>query len=839
MEQDLDAAVEFGPFRLLPTRRLLMREGVPVHLGDRALEILLILVELAPNVVSKKTLLERAWQSRFVEEVNLRFQIRALRKALGDGNRYISTVSGRGYCFVAPVVRSGEAVQRPDSAETNLPQPLTNIVARANELAELRETLEHGRLVTVVGPGGVGKTRLAVELGWRVLGSFPGGVWLIDLAPLINPDTLVSATAAVLGVFVPNPDKGVEAIALAIAARPTLLIFDNCEHLIAAAAQLVRGLIEKAPALSVLATSQEALGLQAEIRYRLPPLAAPPAGASEIAGFGAVDLFVRRAQTADRLFALDARNRADVAEICRRLDGLPLALEMAAVRLHLLGADGLRAGLDERLKLLKGAPHGGEMRHGSLQAMVEWSHGLLDPADQRLFRRLAVFPASFTLDAAVAVEGGKDRWEILDSLGRLVDKSLVTIESREPVRYRLLETLRIYAAERLRSSGESDEVSAWHARQVLAVLEEAYAAWETVPTQAWRARYRVEMDDLRAALDWALAVPGRRRLALELAGPGARLFTMLELNADGKRYLDRIIPLIAPDTPAEVAARVLSQAAGMLVRTRDPARLLYAQRAAELYRQLGDPVGLGTVLAGIGQYRVAQQRHAEALTVLEEAWELLGNTTSWKRQLVVLGSLGWIADVSGEHDAAGRYFRQALDLSVAWGDEPIHVGNLAGHEFFVGNVGRAIEIGREAIERLRGPPYRKGIRYLMVNQAHFLLHVGDVEEARSFAAAAFADGRKTNYPERHEVLLWAVLSAFEGRLIEAARLLGVVDAEQERLGAPVGLMERPLYEELGRRLDAGLPPAELEALKAEGARWTVAQAMEFVSTCLLLPPRAS
>jgi tetratricopeptide (TPR) repeat protein len=313
---------------------------------------------------------------------------------------------------------------------------------------------------------------------------------------------------------------------------------------------------------------------------------------------------------------------------------------------------------------------------------------------------------------------------------------------------------------------------------------------------------------------------------------------MLALNADGKRYLDRIIPLIAQDTPAEVAARVLSQAAGMLVRARDPAGLVYAQRAAELYRQLGDPVGLGTVLAGIGIYRANQQRHAEALAALEEARELLGNTKFWKRQLLVLTGLGLTAEGSGDHDAAGHYHRQALDVAGAGSYEPVLLSNLANHEFIIGNVARAIEIGREAIVRLRGSPDRKGLRDLMVNQAFYLLHVGDVEEARFFAEEAFSCAGKANFPSSSELLLWAVLSAFEGRLIEAARLLGVVDAELERLGEPVDPMERPLYEEVGRRLDAVLPPNELDALKAEGARWTVAKALEFVSTCLLLPPPA-
>ena len=356
-------------------------------------------------------------------------QMTALRKALGDGEsgiRYVSTIQGRGYRFIAPVSHSktsalqkaapplrlvgrdhpvrktserlSAAASETTEPDTNLPQRLAAVIGRAAELAELQESIGRNRLVTLVGTDGIGKTRLAVELGWLSTGLFADGVWLIDLAPVTDPAVVTSATATVLGVALRDAEAPVQAIAAAIGKQRWLLIFDNCEHLIAAAAELIEALLERVPGLSVLATSQEILHVAAEQIYRLNPLALPPAAGSvaKIAGFGAVALFVERARAADRRFVLDAGNAAGVAEICRRLDGIPLALEMAAARLPLLGIEGLRARLDERLFMLTTGAHTAETRHRTLRNMVEWSLGLLDPADQRVFRRLAVFAGSFS-----------------------------------------------------------------------------------------------------------------------------------------------------------------------------------------------------------------------------------------------------------------------------------------------------------------------------------------------------------------------------------------------------------------------------------------------------------
>jgi len=343
---------------------------------------------------------------------------------------------------------------------TNLPHRADMLIGRDADLAELYDRVARHRLVTLTGSGGMGKTRLAIELGRSAIALFPDGAWLVDLAPLTDSLQVVSATAAVLGVASDSAGAGAASLVDAVGQRKLLLILDNCEHLVGAVAAMTTSLLDRAAGVSVLVTSQEALGVAAEQIYKLDPLALPPADAGEIAGFGAVDLFVQRAAAADRRFRLDAANADAVRDICRRLDGMPLALEMAASRLPLLGIDGLRAALGERLRLLGTRQRAGEPRHSTLRAMVEWSHGLLDPAEQRLFRHLAVFPGSFSLDAVVTVAGADTgRWEIADRLGRLIDKSMVTVEAGATPRYRLLETLRLYAAEKLAAVGLEES---WH-----------------------------------------------------------------------------------------------------------------------------------------------------------------------------------------------------------------------------------------------------------------------------------------------------------------------------------------------------------------------------------------
>ncbi|HEY2048134.1 MAG TPA: winged helix-turn-helix domain-containing protein [Caulobacteraceae bacterium] len=859
MNQDRKGdGVEFGPFRLHPEQRLLTHHGIPVPLGDRAFDILRVLVEHAPNVVSGRTLLDEVWAGVFVQDVNIRLQIATLRKALGegkDGARYISTVANRGYCFVAPLSRSPSgaiAAASPDgttdagdeadsatapSPETNLPVPLADIIGRDREIAEMQERVMRSRLVTLVGPGGVGKTRLAVDLGWRLLNAFPAGVWLIDLAPVSDPGMVASAAAAALRVSVEKADATVDTIVASVGKAPRLLIFDNCEHLIAAAAALVRTLLERAPGLSVLATSRQDLHLAAEQVYGLDPLKVPPAGAVEMSKFGAAELFIARARAADRLFELNEGNSAAVGEICRHLDGLPLALEMAAPRLRMLGIDGLRRGLDDRLRMLKGAPNG-DARHASLRAVLELSHSLLAPLEQRVFRRLAVFPGSFSLEAAIEVGGekGDESWDVVDALGRLIDRSMVTLEQREPPRYRLLETLRLYAAEQLQTSGEAEGVAERHARHFQSVFNEAELCWEETPDPDWLARYQPELDNLRAALEWAHAEPLRRGLAIALAASGALLLTDMSMTAEARKCVDRAIPLIDDATPIASSARLLMRAAVLYARTLDPEGLAFAERTAALYRELGDRPNLAVALGHIGYYGATQSRHKEVRPLLLEAQQLIGDDSSKKSRCMLVNLLGIISIYIGDATEARLQFMEALDLARALKSarEPTFLANLGVTEYLLGDLDRAIELTRDALSHGRTWPGRVWQGNALCNLGAYLIARGRPLEARPpLAEALSALTERGNFPALSCLQPWAVLGAVEGRLLEAAQLVGFIDAERARLGQAPAPSEQPLRDRLMGLLEAGLQPAELETCRAEGARWSEAEAIEFATAHLL------
>jgi predicted ATPase/DNA-binding winged helix-turn-helix (wHTH) protein len=809
-----------------------------LDLSPKRFDVLRYLAENAGRLVTHDELLTAVWRDVHVQPEVLKSHILAIRSALGDDStspRFIETQRGRGYRFIGAM--NGIASSAP-SPETNLRRYLTGVIGRQAELAELQACLNDCRMVTLIGPGGVGKTRLGVELGWRVLSDFPGGVWLIDLAPLSDPAQVVTAVATALRLDASTAEAVVGAIAATLSRRRSLMIFDNCEHLAGAAAGMIEALLTGVPGVSVVATSQQALHLDAEQLYLVRPLSVPPENVA-IGGFAAVDLFVERANQADRLFRLGTANEAGVAEICRRLDGLPLALEMAAARLRMLGVEGLREGLDHRLKLLKGAPHADNMRHRSLQAVVEWSHGLLDPQERHLFRCLAAFPSSFTLEAAAAVAGGADRWAIVDAFDRLVDKSLVAIEGGDPPRYRLLETLRLFGGEGLRDSSDSDAVADRHARHFVDVLGRASIAWETTPDEDWLALHGPEVDNLRAALEWALAKPERRAIALALGASGLLLFHVLSAAAEGLRYFERLVPLIDPDTPPAIAAGLLKQAFFHFRDMPEPAALAYLERATSLYRALDDRINLGVAMMRVGFLLTRQGRFEQAKAVLAEASKLVGRSNRSKLQMALYEAVGLNA-LKSDQIAEGRTcFTQLLNITRTLKSRYAvrATGSLALLEYSAGDVDRAIELGREAVREARATP---GVLlgYQLTNLAAYLLARGNPGEARSFLEEAFALCIAAGSHPPYDLQVWAVLGGLEGRLADAARLIGFVDAERVRTGQLRQKTEERLYGELSRRLEAGLPTAECASLKQEGASWTKPAAIKFVRSRLLSPDRA-
>jgi predicted ATPase/DNA-binding winged helix-turn-helix (wHTH) protein len=476
-------AISFGPFSLLPTRRLLLEAGRPVHLGSRALEILVALVERRGELVGKAELIARVWPDTVVEEGNLKVQVAALRRALGDGrggNRYLVTIPGRGYRFVAPVTLT-EAAPLPARTKRghNLPVRVTSLVDRVDVIAHVVAQLPRQRFLTVVGPGGIGKTAIALATAERLVGSYEHGVWFVDLAPVVDPRLVPSAAAAALGLEIcsENPLAG---LIVALRHKRLLLVLDNCEHVIDAAAAFAAEVFKDLPGAHILATSREPLRVDGERVHRVSPLEGPPEsaalGAAAALGFPAIQLFVERAAASVAAFELSDADAPIVAEICRRLDGLPLAIELAAARVDALGVRGIAARLGDCMRLLTGGKRTAPPRQQTMSATLDWSYGLLTEAGRTVLRRLAIFSGSFTLGAAAAVaaDARHSEDEIVEQVSELTATSLLVADPGgvEP-RFRLLETTRAYALEKLAASGERESLARRHAKYGRGPLEAA------------------------------------------------------------------------------------------------------------------------------------------------------------------------------------------------------------------------------------------------------------------------------------------------------------------------------------------------------------------------------
>lgn len=550
-----DADYRFGTFTLHGSAQLLVDNGRTIRLGSRAFEVLRVLVSHAGEVVSRRDLMMFVWPDTTVGEANLAVHISALRRALGDresGARFIVSVPGQGYRFVAPV----EVVDPTDSntpaphgaKPNNLPAQLTRLVGRDTIVDDIATRLPNQRLVTVVGPGGIGKTVLALNVAERLLSSYEHGVWLVDLAPLTDPSLVLTAVASTLRVDLPT-DEPLSALVHSLRDRKMLLVLDNCEHVIDSVATLTAGLLRGAREVGVLATSREALMIEGERAYRLPPLATPkaiPMTARDALAFPALELFVERAKAIVTDFQLSDADAWSAAEICRRLDGIPLAIEFAAARVDAFGVNGLADGLHERMRSVRGGWRATRPRYQTLDAALDWSYRLLTQGEQTLLRRLSVFTGGFTLEAAQAMADTHS--EAADDLASLVRKSLISadIDDRE-VRFRLLETTRVFAARLLEQTAETDTMHRRHAAYFRDRLEASVAS-----NPALAVRFRSELDNVRTALRWAFSPTGDKSIGVALAAGSAPLWLEMSRLTECHTWMARALEALEP---SEVGGR--------------------------------------------------------------------------------------------------------------------------------------------------------------------------------------------------------------------------------------------------------------------------------------------
>jgi predicted ATPase/DNA-binding winged helix-turn-helix (wHTH) protein len=544
------AGLAFRHFLLLPYRRELLADGTPVRLGGRAFDVLMALVEARGAVVSKDALMARIWPGQLVEENSLQSHISDLRTAFGADRDLIRTVSSRGYQFTGDIslpTEPNEGVVEPRTGppRTNLPEPASELIGRNNELREVMNLSAAHRLVTLTGTGGIGKTRLALAAARQLLSNFPEGVWLAEFSPLADPALVPATVAAAIGIELGGGEISARRVAETLAGRQLLLVLDTCEHVIAAAAALAEAILRAARNVHLIATSREPLEVEEEWVYPIAALAvpAPDAGEGEVPHYDAVRLFIERARAANPRFAPDQRLLASIAAICRQLDGIPLAIEMAAARASAFPIEEISVLLDDKLRLLAARRRTGLSRHQTLRATMDWSHDLLTESEKIVLRRLAIFAGAFSLEAVGAIGANIPevaRWAAIEALSSLVAKSLVVADvGGSSMPYRLLDTTRAYALEKLDASGERTTLARRHAEYYRDLFEQAEVEADAKPAAEWGAEYGRAIGNLRAALDWAFSADGDPSVGVALTAAAVPLWLHLSLVDECRRRVEQ------------------------------------------------------------------------------------------------------------------------------------------------------------------------------------------------------------------------------------------------------------------------------------------------------------
>lgn len=560
----------FGPFRLSTSKRVLFEGDRVVRLGSKAVEILIALIERAGELVSKRELVEMAWPDTFVVEANLTVQVAALRRALGEddaANQYIVNSPGRGYRFVAPLRVQEE--ERPPLAQPgfhaahNLPAQLTRLVGRTEALQSMQQKLTDGRLLSIVGPPGVGKTATALRLAETMLPQLQHGVWLVDLSSITDPSLIPSVIASALPIDVRSSDT-LSGIAAALRYKNLLLVFDNCEHLIEGAAAAVGELLRVAGGLKVLTTTREPLRIEGEQVFRLRPLEVPPTATvlgKDILAYPAVQLFVERSAAIVNDFELTNANAAFAAQICRGLDGNPLAIEVAAARIDAFGVKGLATRIEDRMHLLADAHRGTPARHRTIAAALEWSYQLLSERERFVLRCLGIFAGSFTLEAAISVIPAAEETDTASMLADLVCKSLVSVDiGSDGTRFRLLEITKAFALGKLIEEAERSGL----AIRLASCLTEMLGRYAGGPKRVQTLRDAVqELDNVRGVLNWAFSPSGQAQAGVALAAGAAPVWLENSLLTECIAWTTKAIEVLDPNIERERSEMVLKAALGL------------------------------------------------------------------------------------------------------------------------------------------------------------------------------------------------------------------------------------------------------------------------------------
>lgn len=782
----------FGSFELLPARRVLLHDDHPVAIGSRAFDLLLALVEQRGKLTTKSDLLDRVWAGRVVEEANVQVQVSGLRKLLGADA--IATIPGLGYQFTmalkspdndAASAAPAYAVTPPtDGGQPSPGQPwdMDGLVGRDGDVQTLRQWIAESRLVTVLGPGGIGKTRVAQEVVRREIGALPRLVSWVDLSPITSIEHLVAATANASKLQIGDGNSSALDLLLhSMKPREMLLVFDNCEHLTLDVGRVIHSILSAAPRVQVLVTSQERLQVSGERVYRLDSLAVPPPGTStqELGDFAAAQLLEQRARLADRRFSFTAANSSAVIELLRHLDGLPLAIEMAASRLPMLGAQALDARLSEWLRLLRGASHGVPSRHQTLRATLDWSHSLLAPGEQAVLRRLSVFAGSFRMDMGqiVATDASLDEHAVLDCLATLIDKSLVQLERLDPPRYRLLETMRIYAMEHLAEHIEEATTAERHRQAMAALATEIESRFWEIGDRPWLDAYGPEYDDLQVAFDASCAC-GDATVAALTGNALQRLDHLRNINAPRRRRAVALFGLLHVADPQTRSWIWSCLASHGLIALEVVSRLEAARQAVASLRGLRDPMRLHFALCYCAAECARAHDFDGADAAISEAQAIEDPTWSVRQRMSRASALAGVCIHRGDAVGYREASRMELDLAERAGAERAAAWarlKLADAALMADDLNDSIELGREAVIQLRRLDQPANLGLALSNLCAALL----LNEQRSDAAAAAAEALPLMWHNGWGYLLLdslALLAVQEGRSLDAALLLGFVDA---------------------------------------------------------------
>ena len=831
--------LQFGRFELHPDSRQLLVDGRPAFLGARAFDVLLALAGRRERVVSKNELLDLVWPGLVVEENNLQVQVSTLRKILGP--QTIATIPGRGYRFTATTtdgIASASVGLPTDACEaphptpaprsTNLPEMLPPLFGRAQDVAEVQRNVRQHRLVTVTGAGGIGKTQLARAAAHALQEDFPDGVWMAELAAAVDAEGVCATVAQALGLQSTPSRPSQSVIAQALQAQTLLLLLDNCEHVIDAVAALTASLLAGAPGVRILATSQESLKLQQEQHYRLGSLNVPETeDPDEGLRHGAIAMFVDRARAVAPDFSLTRQNLAAVIDICRHLDGIPLAIELAAARVALLGVQGLRDRLGERFRVLSGGSRRFALRrHQTLHAALDWSHGLLSPEEQAVFRRLGVFVGGFTLEAAqmTAADETIDEWAVLDHLGALVDKSIVNVQGGDAPRYALLETTHAYALEKLAQAGEFDVTARRHALAMRAIFERAhedrFGDQGTLSEAAFMGRLRPEMDNLRAALEWSSNAGEDSGLAVALAAASAVSMIYAGATVECLAWLRRLMPRVTDSRDDSVRTRfwVAAVFVGRDARIEDETYLSALDLAETGCRRNNWSRGLYRVLLHRAWRLIHMQDMAAGTAVLEDAirleqpqWPGWLRSDRWNTMHHLQVQSGKkhreveaeIRALLPEHGEETRQVRLALNMAVACNMQ--------------GEWDEAASMLSPLVDRARMS--RRNLAQAAWAYGHLVLalvKLGRLAEARDRLQQALPLWRADAilHVWMHSAVYLAVA---EGHIADAMRLVGWQDASPHQFGRSERLTTRIRQESLQQIEQAEPDAAVRETWRREGA----------------------